>query len=157
MSVDFQCIAIAKEALAELFAMDDKQLASRGAKRMTVGQSPGTPCRVSLRDADVDEQVILAPFKHHDVATPYQASGPVFVREHAITADCAINEIPEMLHHRLLSVRAYDVEGMMLDAEVVAGNALRDAICRLFENDKVDILHIHNAAPGCFNCSVSRV
>jgi hypothetical protein len=156
MSVDFQCNPTPKETFTDLFSMDAGELETCGARRMTVRHSPGTPCRVSLEDAPVGEQVILVPFKHHNVDTPYQASGPIFVREQASTARYAVNEVPEMLLRRLLSVRAYDAEGMMLDAEVIAGEVLENAIRRLFENDKVATLHVHNAAQGCFNCSVSR-
>jgi hypothetical protein len=47
---------------------------------------------------------------HHDVALPYRAAGPIFIRRGAKTAMPSVNEIPKMLLHRLLSVRAYDAE-----------------------------------------------
>ena len=67
-----------------------------------------------------------------------------------------VNEVPEMLRHRLLSVRAYNSGKLMIGAEVVQGKELESAIDRQFQNRDVEYIHIHNANPGCFNCSVYR-
>ena len=61
-----------------------------------------------------------------------------------------------MLRHRLLSIRGYDAAAMMVAAEVVTGSDLEDTIQRLFANESVSYLHIHNARPGCYNCRVVR-
>jgi len=67
-----------------------------------------------------------------------------------------INEVPEMLRHRLLSIRAYSSGHLMTGAEVVQGKELESAIDRQFQNMNVEYIHIHNANPGCFSCSVFR-
>ncbi|HJS58772.1 MAG TPA: DUF1203 domain-containing protein [Vicinamibacteria bacterium] len=123
---------------------------------MVVDEKPGFPCRVSLVDAEVGETVLLVPFTHHDVSTPYRASGPIFIRSHARTANPAVDEVPIMFKHRQLSIRAYDEAAMMVDAKVVTGTDLEATIRHLFANESVGYLHIHNAGPGCFNCSVVR-
>ena len=61
-----------------------------------------------------------------------------------------------MLRLRLLSVRAYDADGLMVDADVVDGRELESVINRLFNEARVDYLHIHFARPGCFACRVHR-
>lgn len=127
-----------------------------GARRMTVDANPGFPCRVSLVDAEVGETVLLLPFVHHDVASPYRASGPIFIRQSAVTARLAPGEVPAMLRHRLLSLRAYDHDATMIGADVVEGAVLEDAISRLFSDERAAYLHVHNARPGCYNCSVLR-
>jgi hypothetical protein len=136
--------------------MNEAELESHGARRVYVDSHPGYPCRVSLRDAPVGEQVILMPFRHHDVISPYQSAGPIFVRENAQTAKPQVNEIPVMFHHRLLSVRAYDEVAMMKKAKVVEGRALEETISDFFTTESISYLHIHNAGPGCFNCLVQR-
>lgn len=156
MRTDFQFRALSIENFTNLFSMDDAELASRGAKRMTVDEHPGYPCRVSLMDAPVSERVILTPFQHHGGNSPYQSAGPIFVREAAETAKPETNEIPVMFNHRLLSVRAYDKAAMMKGARVVEGRALEETIRDLFSNPVISYLQIHNAAPGCFNCTVER-
>ena len=156
MSDSFRLVALPAERFATLFDRSDADLRSMDARRMVVDDKPGFPCRVSLADAEVGETVILLPFTHHDVATPYRGSGPIFVRHGARTATPAVGEIPVMFAHRLLSVRAYDPACMLVDADVVEGGALADTIRRLFGNGDVGYLHLHNARPGCFNCRVER-
>ena len=104
--------------------MNDAELTSLGARRMTVDEQPGFLCRVSLMDAPVGERVILTHFRQHEADSPYQSSGPIFVREMALTARLKVNEIPRMFNHRSLSVRAYDEAAMMRGARVVEGRAL---------------------------------
>lgn len=127
-----------------------------GARRMLVDETPGYPCRVSLADAEVGETVLLMPFTHHDVPSPYRASGPIYVRSGAQTARPAAGEVPLMFRHRLLSVRAYDEQGTLIGAEVVRGGDLEEAIRGLFADVRASYLHIHNAGPGCYNCRVIR-
>ena len=156
MNGSFQLIALPSEQFVSLFSQSDEQLQATGARRMIVDQKPGFPCRVSLVDAEVGETVILLPFTHHDVSSPYRASGPIYVRSGARTASPAVGEIPVMFRHRLLSIRAYDGAAMMVGAEVVKGSELEEAIRRLFADESVSYLHVHNAQPGCYNCSVVR-
>jgi hypothetical protein len=156
MDVNFR-IAALDNNFNNLFNWGKSELASKGAIKIIVDEKPGYPCRVSLEDAEIGEEVILLPFKHHDTDSPYQASGPVFVRKNAIPANLEINEIPKMLLHRLLSLRVYDRKGMMIDARTTAGKELKEAIQDIFKNRSADYIHIHNASPGCYNCQVNRV
>jgi len=152
----FRFVALPHEKFASLFGRTDAELGAAGIRRMVVDGKPGYPCRVSLADAEVGETVLLLPFAHHDVASPYRASGPIFVRQGARTATPAPGEIPEMFGHRLLSVRAYDSAAMMVAAQVIEGAGLKDAIVRVFADDRVEYLHVHNAKPGCYNATVVR-
>ncbi len=152
----FQITALPIENFTLLFSLDDDALQSLGVKRLVADKKPGFPCRVSLVDAAPDETVLLLPFTHHDVNSPYRACGPIFVRTEAKTARLAINEIPERLQSRLLSIRAYDQTAMMIAAEVAEGRELAAHISRFFDDPRVEYLHLHNARPGCFNCRVER-
>jgi hypothetical protein len=152
----FRIVALPAERFAPLFSKSDDELAALGARRMIVDDKPGFPCRVSLVDAEVGETVLLVSFLHHDVATPYRGSSPVFIRAGARTATPGPGEVPLMLRHRLLSVRAYDQAGMLLDARVAPGTELEAVIGDLFAPAQASYLHLHNAGPGCFNCAVLR-
>ena len=156
MSIAFRITPLAAEMFRPLMALDDQALAARGIRRAIADQKPGFPCRVSLADAEPGERVLLLPFTHHDVDSPYRASGPIYVREAAVTATPGVNEVPAMLLGRLLSVRAYDPRAMMVDADVVEGGSLAALIARMFANPEIAYLHVHNARPGCFNCRVDR-
>jgi len=156
MSTTFRFVALPYEPFAPLFTVEDGGLTAAGARRMVVEEKPGTPCRVSLQDAEVGETVILVPFAHHDVASPYRASGPIFVRSGARRALPAPGEVPPLFRHRLLSVRAYDGAGMMVAAEVAPGAELEPVLHRMLAQGSVAYLHVHNAKPGCFACRVER-
>jgi hypothetical protein len=156
METHFQIIAVPRERFTHLFSLSDVELAACGAQRVVVDANPGYPCRVSLVDAAIGERVILTPFVHHDVASPYRSSGPIYVREAAHPTQPGIDEIPIMFRHRLLSVRAYDRDALMRAAQVVAGHGLQDVITELFADPDTAYIHLHNAGPGCFNALVER-
>jgi hypothetical protein len=153
----FRLVALPSEAFDELRALGETELRARGARRVRAHAKPGFPCRVSLVDAEPGEEVLLVPFAHHDVDTPYRGAGPIYVRVDARTARPAANEVPEMIRSRLLSIRAYDAEGMLVASEVAEGGGLEEHVERFFSDPRIAYLHLHNARPGCFNCRVERV
>ena len=140
-----------------LFQYNEKELANRNIIKQTVDVKPGFPCRLSLEDAEIGEEVYLFTYKHHKVPSPYQSSGPIFVRAVANEARLEENEIPVMLRHRLLSLRAYDSQSMMVDAKTVEGTDLEHAIEQIFTHENVRYIQVHNAGPGCYNCQIKRL
>lgn len=156
MHTPFRLVALPREKFAPLFALTDEALAAQGVRRTVADAHPGYPCRVSLADAAVGERLLLLPFTHQPANGPYRSSGAIFVREQAIQAVPAIGEVPDSVRRRLLSVRAYDADDTMVDAEVCEGNALEEQIERFFARPRVAYLHLHNARPGCFACRVDR-
>jgi hypothetical protein len=90
------------------------------------------------------------------VPGPYRSRHAIYVREYADEYRPEVNEIPEVLGSRLLSVRAFDASGMMVDADVVAGVVAARVIEHQFANPAVAYLHLHNAKPGCYAAQVAR-
>lgn len=156
MQIPFQITALPIEQFSSFLEQSDAELRTIGARRMVVDKKPGFPCRVSLVDAEPGEEVLLLPFTHHDVASPYRGDGPIFVRVNAETARLEVNEVPAMIRSRLLSIRGYDSEGMMLISDVLEGSGLEEHLSRFFADPGVEYVHIHNARPGCYNCRVDR-
>jgi hypothetical protein len=158
---DFRISGLPAEPFQPYFAMTDAELAAHGARRVVateadLGLMP--PCRVSLRDAEVGETSILLHYAHHTAATsPYRASGPIYVREGVTQTASFVNHVPAQQRTRLLSVRAYDAAGIMVDAEVAPGETLDALIARFFTRDDVAFLHAHNARRGCYSCRIDRV
>ncbi len=148
--MDFQISALKIDQFRHLFGQDSKWLARQGVQRKVVDYNPGFPCRVSLRDAEVGEKVLLMNYEHQSKSTPYRSSHAIFVREWANQAIPDRNEVPEMLRHRLLSVRAFDASGVMIDAGVTDGDRLETLIKQMLANESTDNLHIHNAKTGCY-------
>jgi hypothetical protein len=100
---------------------------------------------------------LLLPHAHHNVDTPYRASGPIYVREAAEQALPAANEVPELLRRRVLSLRSYDKDSMMVWAEVLPGTEVEQGIERLLAIPRTSYVHTHYAQPGCYACRVDRV
>jgi len=157
MKSDFQIYPIPQQSVAKLLNANETVLIAHNAKWITVDQTPGYPCRVSLADARVGERVLLMKYKHHDVASPYAASGPIFVREGASELTLPVNSVPEMLLHRTLSLRGYNMSNNMILAKVVEGTELLETLLDLFACADLNYLHIHHAGPGCYSCAVHRV
>jgi len=136
-----------------LFELSDEELEERGMKRMTV-TSPTFPCRVSLVDRPVGEQVILLNHVSHDVANAYRASHAIFVAD----ADQAeyVDEVPPVFEPRVLSLRGFDEDGMMADAVITQPGEADAGIRKLLENPAIVTIHAHNAARGCFAAKIER-
>jgi Protein of unknown function (DUF1203) len=154
--MSFRISALPTARFKPLFALSDEELAARGAKRLIVDQCPGFPCRVSLVDAQVGEVVLLTNYEHQTASSPYRGAHAIFVRENAHEARPKVDEVPQVLRSRLLSVRGFDEEGMMIDADVVDGREIEPAIERLLANARISYLHLHNAKPGCYAARVDR-
>jgi len=154
--MDYVISGLPAQSFQPLFGLDDAALRARGAVRQVATAKPGFPCRVTLQDAEPGETLLLLPWTHLDVDTPYRAGGPIFVREAAQATGVFVNTIPEQQRSRLLSVRAYSADGWMHDAEVVEGVLLESLIERFFSDGHVAYLHVHNARRGCYACRVDR-
>ena len=152
----FRLHSLSASQFQPLFALSDGELAARDMRRVVADSPNGFPCRVSLRDAEPGERLLLLPYEHHAVATPYRASGPIFVREDATDAVQAIDEVPDQVRRRLLSIRAYGDDGMMRIADVVDGKDIESLIARWFDREDVAYLHVHFARYGCYACRITR-
>jgi hypothetical protein len=153
--MNFRISGLPAAQFAEWFALSDAELATRHAVRRVADSKPGFPCRVSLTDAEVGEDVLLINYEHLPVDSPYRASHAIYIRAGEQTCD-AVNCVPTMLRSRLLSLRAYDAAGMMTAADVVEGTELEAGIGKLFSDERAEYLHVHFARPGCYSARVDR-
>ncbi|MBX2854040.1 MAG: DUF1203 domain-containing protein [Rhodobacteraceae bacterium] len=154
--MSFQIHALPARQFAHLFEMSDQELAAQNARREVVAVSPGSPCRVSLEDAKVGEEVLLLNYEHQAEATPFRASHAIFVRRGAAQAFPERGEAPDVFRSRLISLRAFNADHIMIDADAVVGVTLETTITRLFGIPGVEYLHLHYAKPGCFAARVTR-
>lgn len=152
--MQFRISGLPAEPFQHLFGLGDEELRRHGAVRR-VAENGGCPCRISLTDAAAGDEVILVNYEHQDADTPYRARHAIYVRAGERRYD-AVGEIPEQLRKRLLSVRAFDPTGMMVDADVVEGRVLESMIERFFADAAVAYLHLHYARPGCYAARVDR-
>lgn len=139
-----------------LFALDDAELETRNARRVTADARPGYPCRITLDEAELGETLILLNHSSRDGDTPYRASHAIFVREAAERAAIFRNVIPPVLATRHLSLRGFDAGGMMVDAMLTEPGAVEGGLLSLFRNQSIVEIDIHNAVRGCFAARAQR-
>ena len=117
----FRVTGLDDAAFRHLYGLPNRDLEGLGAIRFVADAKPGFPCRVSLRDAEPGETLLLLNFRHQPAATPYQASHAIFVIEGAASSRPAPGEVPDMLARRELAVRAFDADHLMTDAVLTPG------------------------------------
>lgn len=154
--MSFRITGLAPDRFAPLFGLDDAALAAHGAIRVVADAVPGYPDRIAMRDADLGETLLLLNHVHHDVATPFRASHAIYVREGETACYQSVDEVPEVVRRRAISLRAFDADGMLRDADLAEGDAIAPAIERLLAAPEVAYVHLHYAKPGCYAAIATR-
>src|SRR6478672_6924446 len=112
----YRITGISPATYQHLYGLSDEELADKGIVRMTVTEKPSFPCRISLTDCEIGETVLLLNHVSHDVGGPYRACHAIFVTEGADHPGEYIDEPAPVFATRVLSLRGFDQDGMMVDA-----------------------------------------
>jgi hypothetical protein len=152
----FRITGLSSAPFQPLFALSDQALAQLGVQRYVADKKPAFPDRIELRDAEIGETLLLLNYTHQPANTPYRASHAIFVLEGATTTYDRVNEIPEALRVRTLSLRAFDNSHQMVDADLVEGQQLEDAVDRLLSSSRVAYIQAHYAKRGCYAARIER-
>jgi hypothetical protein len=153
----FRISGLSAEPFRHLFGLPQQELARHGAVRYLVDAKPGYPDRIELRDVEPGQSVILVNYTHQPADSPYRSSHAIFVREGAEEPFDRVDEVPGSMRIRLLSLRAFDAKGMMLDADVIEGREIETVVARMFADPDVAYIHVHNAKRGCYAARIDRV
>ena len=149
----FRILGLPAEKFTHLFGLSDADLAAQGGVRRTVGGK--YPCRVSLTDSQAGEQLLLINYEHHAVDSPYRMRFAIFLREGDQTYD-RVNEVPEQFRNRILAVRSFDKDAMMVANQLIDGNEIEPVLEKMLAPSNVDYLHVHFASAGCYAARVQR-
>src|SRR5208282_3795548 len=153
--MSFRVLGLSPDQFRPLFAMPNSHLHELGARRVTA-DNPRLPCRVSMEHAELGEELLLVNFEHQQANTPYRASHAIYVRKAANRAFETVDTIPEVLASRLLAVRAFNAQHMMIDAEICEGAQAAMMFERFLANPQTTYLQVHNARRGCYAARVER-
>lgn len=151
----FRIDALDPAPFAPLFTMSPDALTAARARRERVTASPGYPCRISLKDAQPGEEVILVNHTHRQTG-PFTARHAIFIRPKALRACPAPGEVPALFLHRTLSLRAFSHASNMVSARVVQGADLSVALEDMLTDPAVASVDIHFAGPGCYAARAVR-
>lgn len=141
---------------AHLYGLNKAALAAHGVERCIADAPSSYPDRIEMRDAQVGEALLLLNHMHQPAASPYRASHAIFVIEGAIKTYDAVDAIPEVMAHRLLSLRGFNAAHKIADGRVVAGSDADAAIRDMLADPQVQYIHAHNAAHGCYAGLIER-
>ncbi len=154
--MSFQIRGLEADAFSHLFSLNEPELAAIGAQRVIADEADAYPCRVSLTRVAQGEELLLLNHVHQSTPTsPYRASGPIFVSRASAAGACQ-NELAPIMKDRLLSLRAYDADALIVDAEVGENGQVLDLIERFFSNPAVAHIDAHFARRGCFAARIER-
>lgn len=152
----FQFRGLDPALFAPLFRLSEAELAAIGAQRVHADEADAYPCRVSLTRVAKGEELLLLNHVHQPTPTsPYRASGPIFVGRNS-SAGHYRDELPPMMRNRLLSLRAYDAQVLIVDADVAEGEPALAVVARFLANPEVAHVDAHFAKRGCFGARIER-
>lgn len=154
--MSFRITGLDPEPFRPLFGLSEPELARRGIRRYVADETSTFPCRVEMRDSAPGETFLLLNHLCQPADTPYRATHAIFVREGATETYDEVDRVPAAMRARLLSLRAFDADGMMVDGDVVDGRDVEPVIGRMFANEAVSYIHAHNAKRGCYSGRIDR-
>jgi hypothetical protein len=154
--MSFRITGLSPAPFRHLFGLSADELARHGAIRYVADATSAYPDRIEVRDAAPGESVLLVNYTHQPADTPYQAKFAIFVREGAEAAFDAVDDVPEAMRRRTISLRGFDAEHMLVKAELADGKALAGPVALLFADPRIAYIQAHYAAPGCYAARIDR-
>ena len=154
--MSFRIRGLAASEFDHLAGASDERLQALGVKRIAVTAPHSAPDRISLRDAEPGETVLLLNYEHQPSASPYRSRHAIYVIEGEQRTFDAVDEVPDVMRRRMLSLRAFDAQGMMVDADLADGREVEPLIERLLANPQAAYVHAHYAKRGCFAARIER-
>jgi hypothetical protein len=113
-------------------------------------------CRSCLELTRPGEGFLLLAHRPFAEPQPYAEVGPVFVHERECRPYERHGEYPPEFPRANVVLRGYGEGGEIVDARLVLGQPVEEAISELFENPSIAYLHARNAAYGCFMFRIER-
>lgn len=153
--MSFRVLGLSPALFRDYFSMSDDELRRVDARRV-IADSPLLPCRVSMEHAQPGDELLLVNYEHLPEHTPYRSRHAIYVNRRATEAFDAVDVVPATISTRLVSVRAFDADHMIVDADVVDGAEAAALFERLLANPAASYLHVHNAKRGCYSARVER-
>jgi hypothetical protein len=154
--MDFRIKGLPASEFAHLAGMDEARLSEMGVQRVRIDEPHAAPDRISLRDAQPGETVLLLNYEHQPADTPYRSRHAIYVIEGEERSFDEVNVVPDAMRRRLLSLRAFDAQGMMVDADVTEGAKVEPLIERMLGDARTAYVHAHYARRGCFAARIER-
>ena len=117
---------------------------------LAVSDPHAFPCRACLRDAAVGEHVLLVSYCPFQGNSPFRSESAIYLHAEPCPPPIDPRVLPEQLRRRLLSVRSFDEQELLVEADIVEGEQLLTLAAALFSRPEVRVVYAYVARPGCF-------
>jgi hypothetical protein len=154
----FRCVPIPTETANRFRTAETDDGGHKIIRRIATGQ--GEPCRHCLRLAEAGDVMLLLSWNLPRPNSVYWTPSPIFLHEKDCPAWDEADTIPPIvLGNSLVSVRAYDADGMCLYdlGQVAEGPAADAPLARALGDARTAFVNIHTAKPGCLLCAAEKV
>ena len=106
--MNYRISGLKAEPFTHLYGQSESYLKKHNAIRQTVECYPGYPDRISLCDIPVGETALLINHIYQPADSPYFGTHAIYIWEGCTRQGIYLNELPEVMRNRTLSLRAYD-------------------------------------------------
>lgn len=154
--MSFKITGLDGNHFSQLYGLTDDKLKSQGVVRLSIDEYPSYPDRITLRDIPVGETALLLNHTFIDTDSPYKGSHAIFIWEGQLNPSVYLDIIPEVVERRIMSLRGYDKQDMLIEANIAQPGEARDQILTLLMNDRIEFILAHHARQGCFSCRIER-
>jgi hypothetical protein len=128
---------------------------------LCIARSPDhpSPCRHCLAESEIGTPLLLSSYHFGRPHGVYWTPSPIFLHAELCERFERADIVPEIVRHRLVSVRAYDADDMCIYdlGDVCDGTDVERLLERALSGRPTDYVNIHTARPGSFLCRVERV
>ena len=147
-----------RHPFAPLFALLRGELSRIDARRVVADRKPGFPCRVSLVDADIGEELLLSAVRAPAGRPRPTARRGRFSCARPRSGRLEPGVVPDYVRTRLMSVTGLRRGASDDRCRGVSGNRGRPGhrLPRCSRAREAAYIHLHNANRGCFSCAVRR-
>jgi hypothetical protein len=154
--IGFRCIPMGT-ASAIRFRQTERDDAGNSLHRMITDHP--APCRHCLADAQIGTAILLGSYHFGRPHGVYSTPSPIFLHAEPCERLEQVDSLPEIVRHRLVSVRAYDPDDMCIYelGDVCDGTEVERLLDRALADRRTDYVNIHTARPGSFLCRVERI
>lgn len=116
-----------------------------------------TPLRCCLREARAGERVEIIAYRPSTVGGPYAEVGPVFIHAESCAGYTTPDRYPDAFRQRRQLLRAYDVDGRIVGAEIAEDGDGAEEVCgAFFARPDVAYIHSRNVLYGCYMFTIRR-
>lgn len=152
----YQVSGLKSDPFIHLYGQSDTYLKQHGVIRVKVDKDLGYPDRISLCDIPAGNNALLLNHIYQAAKTPYFGCHAIFVWEGHTGQGLYINELPQVMTSRLLSLRAFDEDHLLVRADVCEGSDAERIIYAFFNDPAVSYIQVHHAKRGCYSCHIER-